>query len=253
MGIAAVPAIFAQLAGGSQGWAAPDEGKGGLGAEGIWGWQVWGEGVQLGERLLFVSRHMEFIRDCVFSARWGWMGLSVPSCLVAEGGGQDVGRDPKISSCAMLGAVPTPSGPSRGTQRPQRSPSSLWEEGRERVGHGGALFGMGISTLPEQSMVVSPPPTGHAGKYLCPDFAGRREGISFLRPPAARPPGINPFTTPGDGGRCPPRCPPCGQRSGQGVQQGSIWCSWLAAALGRPVTVLMVVVGTAQFILAVPY
>lgn len=182
MGIAAVPAIFAQLAGGSQGWAAPDEGKGGLGAEGIWGWQVWGEGVQLGERLLFVSRHMEFIRDCVFSARWGWMGLSVPSCLVAEGGGQDVGRDPKISSCAMLGAVPTPSGPSRGTQRPQRSPSSLWEEGRERVGHGGALFGMGISTLPEQSMVVSPPPHRTCRQIFVPRLRGTARRNFILAP-----------------------------------------------------------------------
>lgn len=253
MGIAAVPAIFAQLAGGSQGWAAPDEGKGGLGAEGIWGWQVWGEGVQLGERLLFVSRHMEFIRDCVFSARWGWMGLSVPSCLVAEGGARMWAETPKYPHVLCSGLCPLPVA-HHGVPKDHRDPLHPYgKKAGSAWGTGGPCLAWGLARSQSNRWWSLPPPTGHAGKYLCPDFAGRREGISFLRPPAARPPGINPFTTPGDGGRCPPWCPPCGQRSGQGVRQGSIWCRWLATALGRPVTVLMVIVGTAQFILAVPY
>lgn len=88
---------------------------------------------------------------------------------------------------------------------PQMSPPPLavgqpqQEEGGGLAGHEGLCLACGLAS--SQSDGGLPLPTGHAGKYLCPDFAGQREGISFLRPPAARPPGINPFTTPWDGGR----------------------------------------------------
>lgn len=100
-------------------------------------------------------------------------------------------------------------------------PSGRKAGGMQGMG-GGGVFGMGISKLPERWW--SPPlPTGHAGKYLCPDFAGRREGISFLRPPAAPPPGINPFTALKDGGRglrCPPGTPSQGGELGRGAGWG---------------------------------
>lgn len=172
----------------------------------------------------------------MFSVRWGWMGLSVPSCLMAGGGGggrQDVGRDPKASSCYARGTVPTPSEPPWGTQRcrcPLNHRHPLHPYGKKAGGAwgtGGPCLAWGLAHSQSNRWWSPPLPTGHAGKYLCPDFTGRREGISFLRPPAARLPGINPFTTPGEGGReVPCWCPPCGQWSGQGVQQGSIWCRW---------------------------
>lgn len=158
MGIAAVPAIFAQLAGGSQGWAAPDEGKGGLGAEGIWGWQVWGEGVQLGERLLFVSRHMEFIRDCVFSARWGWMGLSVPSCLVAEGGARMWAETPKYPHVLCSGLCPLPVA-HHGVPKDHRDPLHPYgKKAGSAWGTGGPCLAWGLARSQSNRWWSLPPP-----------------------------------------------------------------------------------------------
>lgn len=141
-----------------------------------------------------------------------------------------------------------------------------------RAGHGvwGGLFGMGISMLPERWWSPPPPhpPTGHAGKYLCPDFAGRREGISFLRPPAARPPGINPFAAPRDGcrgGRGALLVPPTPAQPARGAAgQGAGWGTGAAVATdgasvavlvmarGMPTAVLMLLGGTARFVPAPP-
>lgn len=144
-----------------------------------------------------------------------------------------MGRDPKASSCYARGTVPSPSEPPWGTQRcrcPLNHRHPLHPYGKKAGGAwgtGGPCLAWELAHSQSNRWWSPPLPTGHAGKYLCPDFTGRREGISFLRPPAARLPGINPFTTPGEGGReVPSWCPPCGQWSGQGVQQGSIWCRW---------------------------
>lgn len=177
---------------------------------------------------------MEFITEGVWLTRWGWLGLSPSShpAVVARARGAEWKPQNSLISHAkqtlavFLTKIPAPSawstpqssllvGAPEGAGVPltpnvpsskalQGDPSQ--EEDGEHAGHVGALFGMRISKLPE-AMVVSPLPTGHAGKYLCPDFAGQREGISFLRPPAAQLPGINPFSSPWDGGRGM-RCPP---------------------------------------------
>ena len=95
------------------------------------------------------------------SARWGWMGLSVPSCLVAEGG-QDVGRDPKASSCAMLGALCPLPATHHGAPKDHRDPlHSYGTKAGGAWGTGGPCLAWGLARSQSDRWWSPPTPPPH--------------------------------------------------------------------------------------------